>query len=98
MNKTNNKKTTNKVTKVATKRISRTAATEMIAKAGGKFFTASFVTKAGVKRTMNAIARNGCVTRLGNITVYSLRDKGIRTIDSRTMTSLRINNNSYTIV
>lgn len=85
----------NKKAKTSTKRISKTTAVEMINNSKGRFFTVTFVKGNGDERTINGLRKNQ--TPLGNITMYSAKDKGYRTINPNTIKSLIINSTTYVV-
>lgn len=78
-------------------RVSRSKAVELIKGSKGKFFTATFTKKDGSSRTINCNYKSGSTTNMGYIRVYSMKDKGYRTINPQTLKALVINNNTYTV-
>ena len=85
----------NKTKKSNTKRISRTEAVKLINNSKGRFFTVTFVKNNGNTRTINGSRKNQ--TPLGNITMYSAKDKGYRTVNPNTIKSLSINDTMYVV-
>lgn len=85
----------NKTTKSNTKRISKTKAVALINNSKGRFFTVTFVKNNGTTRTINGSRKNQ--TPLGNITMYSAKDKGYRTVNPNTIRSLVINETTYVV-
>ncbi len=71
------------------KTISRTKAVELINNSQGRRFTVTFTKKDGTTRTINGSRKNQ--TNLGNITIYSVKDKGYRSVNPNTITMLKIN-------
>lgn len=84
-----------KQTKQTTQKISRTTAVDLINNSKGRFITVTFTTKDNRVRTINGPRKNQ--TQLGNITVYSIKDKGYRSFDPKNLTSLKVNSQSYKV-
>jgi len=82
-------KTTNKL------KISATKAVELINNSKGKRFTVVFTKANGTDRTINGSRKNQ--SPLGNISMYSTKDKGIRSFNPHNLKELRINGNIYKI-
>lgn len=80
-----------------TRRIARTTAVNKIRESKGKFFTATWETKAGNERTMNCNVKSDCITKLGYIRAYSPKDKGYRSIDPRTLREIKMEGVTYRI-
>lgn len=78
-------------------RITRTKAVEAIENSKGRFFTTTFTTKAGNERTINCNFKKGNVTKLGHLRVNSIQDKGLRSVDPRTISKLVINNQIFKV-
>lgn len=78
-------------------RVSRSRAVDMIKGSKGRFFTATFKKRDGSSRTMNCNYKTGSVTNMGGIRVYSMQDKGYRTINPQTLSELVINNTTYRV-
>ena len=76
-------------------KITRTNAVKLINNTKGKFFTVSFKKANGVERTINGKYNN--TTKLGYLNIYSMKDKGYRNINPRTLLSLKVNNQTYFI-
>ncbi len=81
-----------------TQRISITQIIERIESNGTKFFTVTFQKKDNTMRTINCIRKKGATTRLGYLTVWSVQDRGYKNVDTRTITAVNIENQSYKIV
>lgn len=90
-------------------RIGKVKAATMISEAGGRFFTATFITKNGEPRTMTCRRhvtkgvkgtgnKNADTTALGIITVYDMLNKGFRKMNLQTLTNLKINKATYRVV
>lgn len=78
-------------------RITRTKAVEKIDNSKGRFFTPTFTTKAGNERTINCNFKKGSVTKLGHLRVYSMQDKGYRSVDPRTISKLVIDKQVFKV-
>lgn len=78
------------------KTISRTKATEIITGSKGKFFTVTFSKANGQQRTINGNT-SGKTTKLGYMTIYSLKDKGYRNVDPRTLLTLKYKGTTYRV-
>lgn len=82
MNKTKNTKRTNKG-----------KAVELIKNSKGKFMTVTFTKKNGDERTINGnYKRPKRDNPLGYITMYSMKDKGYRTVNPQTIKSVSLDN------
>ncbi len=79
------------------RKISRTKAVKAIQSNGGKFMTITFIKKNNTERTINCIMKNGAVSDLGYLNVYSIPDKGYRNIDPRTIKQVNINNEQLVV-
>lgn len=77
-------------------RINRTRAVELINSTKGRFFTVTFVTPKG-ERTINCNCKKDSVSSLGYINVYSMKDKGYRNVNTRTIKQISFNNNIYKV-
>lgn len=77
------------------KTISRTKATELINNTKGKFFTVTFRKQNGTERTLNG--KYNTTTKLGYLNIYSMKDKGFRNVNPRTLLSLKVDNKTYFI-
>lgn len=84
-----------KQTKQTTQKISRTTAVDLINNSKGRFITVTFTTKDNRVRTINGPRKNQ--TQLGNITIYSVKDKGYRSFDPKNLTALKVNSQSYKV-
>ncbi len=78
-------------------RISKTKAVELIENAGGRFVTVTFIKKNQQERTINCIVKKNPMTRAGYIRVYSIPDKGYKSVDPRTITKLVKDKQIYNI-
>jgi C-terminal processing protease CtpA/Prc len=79
------------------KTISRTKATEIITGSKGKFFTVTFTKNNSKPRTINGNYKKGNTTKLGYLTVYSMTDKGYRSVNPKTISSLSWNGTTYRV-
>lgn len=77
--------------------INRTTALNKIKENPGKFFTVTWVTKAGVEKTVNCLTKKDCETKLGYVRAYVPAAKGYKSIDPRTITAISIAGNNYRI-
>lgn len=90
-----NKNTKHKKSAVVVK-ISKTDMTNIILGSRGALFTSTHVDTSGKPRTMDAIVTSDDPQNdLGFITVFSVKDKGYRTINPQTLTDLSIDNIHY---
>lgn len=97
------KKELNKQTKMNT--ITRSKAVELIKNSQGRFFTVSFTKKDNTERTINGRTKvtkgskggKNPAINLGYISVYSTKEKGYRNVNSQTITSLKINGETYRV-
>lgn len=80
-----------------TRRITRTAATELIKEQGYRFYTVTWKTRAGVEKTINCSSKKDCVTRLGYIRAKVAKG-GYKSVDPRTMSKLVIGGHTYRVV
>lgn len=78
------------------KTISKTRAVELINTSKGKFFTVTFIKAGGTTRTINGNTK-GKMTNLGYLNVYSMKDKGYRNINPKTITALSLSGNTYNV-
>jgi hypothetical protein len=78
-------------------KISKSKAVELIEANKGKFFTVTFTKKDNTLRTINCTRKVGATTNLGYLSVWSVQDKGLRSIDPRTITGLKLDNNEYKV-
>lgn len=76
-------------------KISRTEAVTLIKSSGGKFFSVSFKKGDNSERTFNCIYKGQ--TNLGYLLV-NVKNEGIKNLNTRTLTFLKINKNSFKIV
>jgi hypothetical protein len=81
---------------MTTKTISRTKATELINGTKGKFFTVTFTKANGQMRSINGNTK-GKTTNLGYLNIYSLKDKGYRNVNPRTITSVSLSGIIYKV-
>lgn len=90
-------KTTTSTTTTTTKPtvISRTTAVKLINGSKGRFMTVSFTKEDGTSRTINGIRKNQ--TPLGDITIYSMQDKGYRSFKPANITGLKLNSQQYKV-
>lgn len=79
------------------KTISRTKAIAMIDDNAGRFFTTTFMKKDGTQRTINGLVKKDNKTKVGYIRMYSAQDKGYRSVDPRTISSLTINKQEFKV-
>lgn len=82
---------------MTTQRISRTDVVKKIEEQKGRFFTVTFQKKDNSLRTINCNRKNNATTKLGYLNVYSIQDKGYRNIDVRTISAVRLQNQSFKI-
>jgi hypothetical protein len=73
-------------------KVSRTEMLNRIEANKGKFFTVTFTPSSGEERTINCNHKVGASTATGYLNVYSVQDKGIRNIDTRTIKYVNIEN------
>lgn len=78
-------------------RISRSRAQSLIETSAGRILTVTFIKKDGSSRTVNGMCKKDSVTKLGYIRMFSIQDKGYRSIDPRTMTTLKLNKQVYNV-
>lgn len=78
-------------------KISRKKAVILIEENKGKFFTVTFTKKDNTLRTINAVKKVGAISPAGYLNVYSIKDKGYRNVDVRTISSLKLNNSIYKV-
>jgi hypothetical protein len=78
-------------------KVSRTKMVTILNSTKGRFFTTTHIDAKGKPRTMNAIKSNAPATPLGHLTVYSLQDRGYRTINPTTLTDLTFQNVHYKV-
>jgi len=97
MKKTTNTTKTSTTTTTTTKPtvISRTKAVGLINTSKGRFMTVTFTKEDGTSRTINGIRKNQ--TPLGDITIYSMQDKGYRSFKPSNITALKLNSQQYKI-
>lgn len=76
-------------------RISRTEAVRLIKSCGGKFFSVTFKKEDETDRTFNCIYKGQ--TALGYLLV-NVRNEGIKNLNTRTISYLKINKTSFKIV
>lgn len=74
------------------KKISRTEMLARIEANKGKFFTVTFIPSSGEERTINCNHKVGASSATGFLNVYSVQDKGLRNIDTRTIKYVNIEN------
>jgi len=91
------KKATKKTAKTKTKKVSRTAAVAMIKNSNGKMITVTFVKANGNQRTINGNYKKAQKNDLGYLTVYSMKDGGYRTVNTRTIKSVKANKTTYVV-
>lgn len=85
--------------------ISKSRAVELMKTSQGRFFTVSFTKKDNSERTINGRTKvtkgskggKNPATNLGYVSVYSTKEKGYRNVNSQTITSLKINGNTYRV-
>ena len=70
------------------RKVSRRKLVELIENSKGRFVTTSHIDKKGEVRTMNVIRTTKPADKFGYIQVYSLKDKGLRTINPQTLLSV----------
>lgn len=80
-----------------TRRITRSEAVELIKEQGYRFYTVTWITRAGNEMTINCSSRKDCVTRLGYIRAQIPR-QGWKSVDPRTMSKLIIGGQTYRVV
>ena len=85
-----------KKTEKMIKTISKTRAVELINTSKGKFFTVTFTKAGGTTRTINGNTK-GKMTNQGYLNIYSMKDKGYRNVNVRTISALKLNGESYKI-
>lgn len=79
-----------------TKRVSKTDVAGIIMnKTKGRFFTVTFITNNGIERTINGNYKRSKKATLGYLNVYSAKDNGYRTVNTRTIKSLVFKNINY---
>lgn len=91
------KKVATKRRTAKTKKVSRTAAVAMIKNSNGKMITVTFVKNNGEQRTINGNYRKAQKSQLGYLTVYSMKDGGYRTVNTRTIKSVKANKTTYVV-
>lgn len=87
------------------KTITRSKALELIYSSNGKFFSTTWIKKDGTERTINGRLKvtkgtkggKNNATGMGYITMYSMKDKGFKNVDTRTQTELKINGQIYKV-
>lgn len=85
-------------TKTKTKRISKTDAVTIITnKTKGRFFTIKFTTNDGRERTINGNYKHSKKLNLGYLSVYSAKDMGYRTVNTRGLLELTFKKVIYKI-
>lgn len=89
-----------------TSRIGRVAAAELIKNSGGKFFTVTFASKTNTARQLTGQLRKEVATTgkkapnvsaLGMIRVYDMLSKGWRTVNTQTISSLKLGGRVYNV-
>lgn len=88
---------TNNINTYKMTRISRTNAINALLNSKGKFFTVTFKKTNGSVRTINGNCKANSLTRLGYLTMYSFKDKSYKNVNTRSITSVSINNTVYTV-
>jgi cytoplasmic iron level regulating protein YaaA (DUF328/UPF0246 family) len=79
-------------------KITKTKAVEMIMnESKGRFITVEFTKKSGEKRIINCNVKKAPMTAAGYIRVNSIQDKGLRSVDPRTISAFKMNGTSYTV-
>lgn len=80
------------------KRTNKTNAVNIITtKTKGRFFTVTFITKDGYIRTINGNYKKSKKLNLGYLNIYSAKDNGYRTVNTRTIKELKFKNITYKI-
>jgi hypothetical protein len=79
------------------KKINRTELVELVKNTKGKFFTVTFTKLNGAERTINGNVKSNCLTNLGHIRIYSMKDKGYRNVNSRTIKSVSFQSINYIV-
>lgn len=79
------------------KNITRTKAVKLMDKSGGRFITVTFKKKDTTERTINCIVKKDHRTALGYLRVYSIQDKGYRSIDPRTINKIVANKTLFKV-
>lgn len=85
-----------KKTEKMIKTISKTRAVELINTSKGKFFTVTFTKAGGTARTINGNTK-GKMTNQGYLNIYSMKDKGYRNVNPRTLTALSLSGTTYKV-
>lgn len=81
-----------------TKRISKTDVVNIITtKTKGRFFTVTFITNEGYIRTINGNYKKSKKINLGYLNVYSAKDNGYRTVNTRTIKEMKFKNVTYKV-
>ena len=80
-----------------TKSISKTKAVTIMNESKGRFVTVTYIKKDKTERTINCIVRKYSMTKAGYIRVYSVQDKGYRSVDPRTINKLVANKEVFKV-
>ena len=79
------------------KTIVRTKAVELMNNSSGRFITVTFKKKDTTERTINCIVKKDHKTALGYLRVYSIQDKGYRSVDPRTINKIVANKQTFNV-